>query len=595
MRIGGAALNQTPLDWDGNQLRIKSAIEAAKKADIEILCLSELSITGYGCEDMFLHPWVADKALETLVKIVPETENIGVVVGFPLRFEKKVYNSLAFIADGQIQGIYCKQRLPKDGIHYEPRWFEEWETGFVTEVEIDGKNYPIGHIIADFKGKKIGFEICEDAWVADRPALHLTQDVDIILNPSASHFAFGKFKRRREIIRSSSAIFRCVYVYANQLGNEAGRVIYDGDVMVAQKGELLATARRLSFTDYSLQSVDVDFDNPEKSERNLTDDLQEKNEEFPQAVSLALFDYLRKSGVDGFVLSLSGGADSSTIAVMVAEMVKRGISELGGVPFCLRLGRNENSIPEIMKNLLAVAYQGTKNSSDDTFNSAQELAESIGASFFHWEIDDQVKGAQKIIEGAIGEKLTWDKDDITLQNIQARSRSPIIWMLANKRNSLLLATSNRSEGSVGYTTMDGDTSGSISPIAGVDKEFIREWLIYAEKELGYEALSRVNGLAPTAELRPLEKTQTDEDDLMPYEVLQSIERMFVLERKNQQQIEQVLTENHGAENAEKWVSKYFKLWKRNQWKRERLAPSFHLDDYNLDPRSWFRYPILSGD
>lgn len=594
MRIGGAALNQTPLDWEGNTLRIASAIKAAQENKISLLCLSELCITGYGCEDMFLHPWVPHKSMEVLSELIPKIKNIGVVMGLPIVYEKKVYNALAFVNDGSLVGFYCKQRLPKDGIHYEPRWFEEWPTNEISKIKFQGQDYPIGHITADFRGKKVGFEICEDAWVADRPALHLKEDVDIMLNPSASHFAFSKYQRRREIIRSSSAILRCVYVYANQLGNEAGRVIYDGDVLVAQGGQMIATGKRLSYADYSLHSVNVDFENPDASEVRLNDDLSDKKEEFPQAVSLALFDYLRKSGADGFVLSLSGGADSSTIAVMIAEMVKRGIMELGGVPFCLRLGRNDNSIPELMKNLLTVAYQGTVNSSDETFESAKRLAESIGATFHQWEIDDQVFGAQAKIEQAIGRKLTWKEDDITLQNIQARSRSPIIWMLANLKNALLLATSNRSEGSVGYTTMDGDTSGSISPIAGVDKAFIREWLKYAEQELGYTALEYVNNLAPTAELRPLEQTQTDEDDLMPYEVLQFIENSFVLGRQNKEEIVSELSKTHGPEKARVWVEKYFKLWKRNQWKRERLAPSFHLDDYNLDPRSWFRYPILSG-
>lgn len=593
MKIGGAALNQTPLDWEGNRLRIVSAIEAARKNDIELLCLTELCITGYGCEDMFLHPWVSVRSLDILQEIIPKTKEVGVVIGLPLRHEDEIFNSVAFVEDGRLQGFYCKQHLPKDGIHYEPRWFSEWPVSRQSTIEVCGGIFPIGHVTFEFRGKKVGFEICEDAWVHNRPGLFQPEKADIILNTSASHFSFGKFQRRREIIRSSSAILQCVYVYANQLGNEAGRVIYDGDVMVAQKGEMLATARRLSFADYSLHAVEVDFDEPSNSERKLIDELSDKNEEFPQAVSLALFDYLRKSGADGFVLSLSGGADSSTIAVMVAEMVKRGITELGGVPFCLRLGRNDNSIPALMRNLLTTAYQGTVNSSEETRNSARSLAESIGATFFDWEIDQQVFGAQAIIENALGRKLTWKKDDITLQNIQARSRSPIIWMLANERNALLLATSNRSEGSVGYATMDGDTSGSISPISGVDKTFIRDWLKYAESELGYTALSYVNKLEPTAELRPSDQKQTDEADLMPYEVLQRIERMFVLERKSKGEIIKSLKEDQ-PEMGEEWVNKFFKLWKRNQWKRERFAPGFHLDDYNLDPRSWFRYPILSG-
>ena len=595
MRIGGAALNQTPLDWDGNKLRIESAIEAGRNSKIELLCLSELCISGYGCEDMFLHPWVADKCLEILNLIIPKTTDIGVTIGLPLRIEGKIYNGLAFVDDCELKGFYLKQRLPKDGIHYERRWFEPWPTAKTSVLSFQDEEYPIGHICLNFKDKIIGFEICEDAWVADRPALYNPERVDIILNPSASHFAFGKYLKRCEIIRSSSAIFQCIYVYANQLGNEAGRVIYDGDVMVGQKGELIATGKRLSFADYSLHSVEVDFDDPVKSERKLHDELEGKNEEFPQAVSLALLDYLRKSNSDGFVLSLSGGADSSTIAVMIAEMVKRGINELGGVPFCLRLGRNDNSIQDLMKNLLTLAYQGTQNSSEGTFESAKELGASIGATFYQWEIDDQVKGAQSKIEKAIGRKLTWETDDITLQNIQARSRSPIIWMLANLNNALLLATSNRSEGSVGYATMDGDTSGSISPIAGVDKSFVREWLIYAQKELGYSALSFVNNLAPTAELRPLDQTQTDEDDLMPYEVLQQIESLFVLSKLSKEEIISRISDEHTSDKAKQWVEKYFRLWKRNQWKRERYAPSFHLDDYNLDPRSWFRCPILSGN
>src|SRR5690606_7153512 len=126
------------------------------------------------------------------------------------------------------------------------------------------------------------------------------------------------------------------------------------------------------------------------------------------------------------------------------------------------------------------------------------------------------------IEQVLGRPVDWATDDIALQNIQARARSPIIWMLANIKNCLLLSTSNRSEGDVGYATMDGDTSGSISPIAAVDKSFLLRWLVYAEKELGYHGLSHVNRLSPTAELRPREQHQTDEEDLMPYEVLVDI-------------------------------------------------------------------------
>ena len=119
MRVGGAALNQTPLDWQGNTLRIKSAIEAARRKNVDLLCLSELCITGYGCQDMFLHPWVSEKSLEMLAEIIPTTKNIGVALGLPIRVDGKVFNALAFIHDGKIAGFYIKQHLPKEGIHYE--------------------------------------------------------------------------------------------------------------------------------------------------------------------------------------------------------------------------------------------------------------------------------------------------------------------------------------------------------------------------------------------------------------------------------------------------------------------------------------------
>ena len=144
-------------------------------------------------------------------------------------------------------------------------------------------------------------------------------------------------------------------------------------------------------------------------------------------------------------------------------------------------------------------------------NQLVVLASAIGATFHHWNIDQEVNSFCNKIEQALARPLSWDQDDTALQNIQARTRSPAIWMLTNIKNALLISTSNRSEGDVGYATMDGDTSGGIAPIAAVDKKFILEWLSWAERSLGYDALSEVNKLQPTAELRPLESKQTDED------------------------------------------------------------------------------------
>jgi NAD+ synthase (glutamine-hydrolysing) len=176
-------------------------------------------------------------------------------------------------------------------------------------------------------------------------------------------------------------------------------------------------------------------------------------------------------------------------------------------------------------------------------------------------------------------------------------------LLTNLRKALLLATSNRSEAAVGYTTMDGDSSGGLSPLGGIDKAYLRTWLEWLEKEgpqglSKYPSLKRVNVQAPTAELRPQKEKQTDEKDLMPYEVLDSIERYAIRDKLLPEDVLTLIKEQYQKRYAESdltsWVVRFFKLWSANQWKRERYAPSFHLDDESLDPKSWCRFPILSG-
>ncbi|WP_339705660.1 NAD(+) synthase [Algoriphagus aquimarinus] len=597
IKIAGATVNQTPLDWSGNLNRIILAIEEAKIQGAEILCLPELAITGYGSEDLFLSYWFPKKALDQLELLLPHCEGITVAVGLPIRIQDKVYNCVAVIENTEVKGFVAKQFMAIDGVHYEFRWFTPWNANEVVAIEFQGQMVPLGDLTFHHKEIHYGFEICEDAWRGKlRPGYRLCdRKVDLIFNPSASHFAMGKTALRKELVEESSATFDCYYCYANLLGNEAGRMIFDGEILLAKSGEILSRNRLLSFEDFQVKSFYL-----EPKTQDIAP-INSKNEEFVQASALALFDYMRKSHSTGFVLSLSGGADSSSIAILVAEMVKRGINELSLEGFCRKAGvknlpTSQQPEKELMKQLLTTAYQGTKNSSDDTFSSAETLAESIGATFYHWEIDEEVKSYTAKIEKAIGRKLTWEQDDITLQNIQARTRSPIIWMLANINNALLLSTSNRSEGDVGYATMDGDTSGSISPIAAVDKFFILNWLSWAEKNLDRPGLAKVNSLQPTAELRPLERTQTDEKDLMPYAVIVEIEKLAIRDRRSPMDIYLILSEELELEpdTLKGYIKKFFRLWSRNQWKRERLAPSFHLDEFNVDPKTWYRFPILSG-
>jgi NAD+ synthase (glutamine-hydrolysing) len=601
VKIGGATVNQTPIDWTNNTRHILDAIVEAARQRIRILCFPELCITGYGCEDLFLSEWVADKAWEQLLTIREKCDDITVAVGLPFRLEGKNYNAVCVVSNKKILGVTFKQNLARDGVHYEPRWFDEGEPDKIFECRRGTESFQAGDVIYTVEGITFGFEICEDAWRKnDRPGFRLCQrGVDLILNPSASHYAMGKsLQREKEVVIDGSQKFNCAYLFVNLLGNEAGRMIYDGDIIVGQLGKLIAVNRRLIFDDYHVMGCDLDFKDAAKTREVPSDDNKEINEELTRAVSLALFDYMRKSRARGFVVSLSGGADSSICAVFVAEMVKRAASALGWRRFNEKLSLNENQTGndwhKAVGGILACAYQGTKNSSTETLTAARLLATSIGAEFHQWTIDDAVHTYTTQIENALGRKLTWQTDDITLQNIQARTRSPIIWMMANIRRAVLLTTSNRSEGDVGYATMDGDTSGSLSPIAGLSKVFIIQWLRWAEKSLDHAGLSAVNNLQPTAELRPPDRKQTDEDDLMPYSVLATIERLAIYERKSPQQVFDTMAADSDREILKGHIRKFFRLWSQNQWKRERLAPAFHLDDFNVDPRSWCRFPILSS-
>jgi len=599
VKIGGATVNQIPLDWKNNTANILDAIGDAVKQNVRVLCLPELCITGYGCEDQFLSEWLPRRAWEELLVIKEHCKNITVSVGLPIRINDVVYNGACLIKDQKILGVNLKQNMARDGVHYEPRWFDPWISGQIAEIERHGERVQVGDIMYEVEGIKIGFEICEDAWRGSkRPGYRLCKlGVDLIMNPSASHFAMVKsLQREKEVVIEGSGKFNCVYLFANLLGNEAGRMIYDGDVIIGQNGKLIAVNKRLSFKKYKVFAAEVDFDDHTKTQVIISEDNKEKNEELTQAVALGLYDYLRKSKAKGFALSLSGGADSASCAIMVAEMVRRASKELGWEVFNreVRLDASIASVKDAVNKLLTCAYQGTENSSTTTLDAAKHLAESIGADFHHWLIDEEVNSYTAKIENAIERKLSWKTDDVTLQNIQARARSPIIWMLANIRQAILLTTSNRSEGDVGYATMDGDTSGSFAPIASLSKIFILQWLRWVEKSLDHPGLSLVNKLQPTAELRPLSNKQTDEDDLMPYSVLVEIEKHGIQLRKSPLEVYRAMKERHDPETLKVHIRKFYRLWSANQWKRERLAPALHLDDINVDPRTWCRFPILSS-
>ncbi|MEM7587370.1 MAG: NAD(+) synthase [Acidobacteriota bacterium] len=643
IKVGAGVLNQVPLGWRNNRGNIVAAIRQAKRDDVTLLCLPELAITGHGCEDAFQSPSLQQTTLELLLEILPETEGIAVAIGLPLTYRKALFDTVGLLVDGRIAGFVAKKFLAGDGLYYEPRWFKPWPEHLTGSVRVDGRDIPLGDLVFRLDGVHIGFEICEDAWVADRPGSDLAQrGVDIILNPSASHFAFDKFDVRRRFVLEGSRAFGVSYVYANLLGNESGRSIFDGGALIATGGRLLAQGPRFGFGDWHVTSAVIDVDETRMQQvrtGSFRPDLQQrpsnrisvpfefpsidfvpsepqpaawersesrKEEEFTRAVSLALFDYLRKSRSRGFVVSLSGGADSAASSCLVALMVSLARAELGDEGFRSKLGYLDLPVAaereELVRQLLLCVYQSARNSSQTTRAAARAVAEGIGAEHLELDVDGLVEAYTAMVSQAVGRDLTWEQDDLALQNIQARVRGPGVWMLANLRGALLLATSNRSEAAVGYTTMDGDTCGGLSPIGGIDKAFLRQWLSWLEtrgpEEFGaLPALSQVTRQQPTAELRPSSSEQTDEGDLMPYDILDAVERAAIRDKKAPVEVYRTLRGRRPEVDRRQlaaWVERFFRLWCRNQWKRERYAPSFHVDDENLDPKTWCRFPILSG-
>jgi NAD+ synthase (glutamine-hydrolysing) len=639
VKVAAATLNQTPLDWERNRANVLDAIAECRANGVGILCLPELCITGYGCEDAFLSPAVLVTAADVLLELVSHTTGLIVCFGLPVLHNKATYNASCLAANGQILGFVAKRALAGDGIHYEPRWFKPWPRGKRTRLELGHRSFPIGDVYFDCGGIKIGFEICEDAWIAERPGVELALEaVDVILNPSASHFAFGKRDIRRRLVLEGSRAFGVTYVYANLLGNEAGRAIYDGDALIASGGELVASARRFSFARHGLITAVVDVDRTRTRhaalssfEPHVTSDhdaciaapheyprtepettrleleawessTELRYEEFARALPLALHDYRRKSRASGFVVSLSGGADSAAVACLTALSVRFGAAEIGLDAFAADMPGPISDERALVSRLLTTVYQATKHSSEVTRQAARDVAEAVGARHIELDVDAIVEQYIGLIGTAIGRKLDWEHDDITLQNIQARARAPGVWMLANIENKLLLATSNRSEAAVGYATMDGDTAGGLSPIAGIDKAFLLRWLQWLETKgpLGIgpmPALASITRQAPTAELRPQAAVQTDEADLMPYVLLDAIERAAIRDKQSPLEVFQLMRvafPTYDKPQLAHWIERFFRLWSRNQWKRERYAPSFHIDDSNLDPKTACRFPILSG-
>lgn len=635
-RFAVASLNQKCLDFEGNKNRILEVLNDCLEKGVDFVCLPELCITGYGCEDHFLSEEIISKSIETTIEITNQFRDTCLVfnLGFPLRVNGNTFNTqMLYFSHGDdnewpYRGFRIKHDLANDGIHYEKRWFQSGydisDNSYLhdlidsmyekySKLEFDRYYYEIlskKHILNFRNCYNMGFEICEEAWVADRDLSGL----NLVFNPSASHFSLGKRLKRESMIINASRQMNGVYLYSNLLGNESGKIIYDGGCYIAYNGNIINETDRFSKNSYELVYSDILNEEVSNLSTNKTHDKKivvsvgydrsgedeladysykpskpieidtsyDKFEEFENSCVLGLHDYMKKSSLNGFTLSLSGGVDSSVVAILVYEMAKKYNIDLNGMFYCM--------------------YQGTENSSTETYNRAKDLCAYMGIKLLNHDIDSIVNSYVRNIENIVNKKFNWEDDDITLQNIQARVRSPGIWMIANYTNTLLLTTGNRSEITVGYCTMDGDTSGCLNPIGGVSKIFLFEYLEWklnnCEESIDYifkHVLTQLLNSKPTAELR--KDGHSDEEDLMPYDILDYIENLVIKSKLGKDLVIKSVIHRFSDRFSEielvTFVYNFYKFFHRNQWKRERYAPSFHLDDHSMDPKTWARFPILS--
>ena len=591
-----ASINQTPFDRD-NIKRIKTIITEAKEKAVELLVFPELALNAYGCEDIFLHPQTQLRTIKDLQEIIDFSANIFLTIGLAIEHKSILYNAYAIIENKKLLGIYCKKNLARDSIYYETRWFQKWEKDTQETYLNQQLQCPIGDITINYKGHTIGFEICEDAWIKQRNTkTWASTPPQLIINGSASHYCIGKQDKRKEIVKNGSRLYNNYYIYSNLIGNESGQIIFDGACLIAHKGKITFESPRFSLKKENLYI--------QKLEDNLGE-LKPLNkfEELNQIISLGLFDYMTKTHSKGFVLSLSGGIDSTMCALLINELSKKVFMEFSSKEIQQHfkfIKSPINSPLELNKALLVCVYQATKNNSTTTQKYAKNLTNAINVKFISWQLDSIIEQYEQLVNKGLDYESCWENDELSKQNIQARARVPALWMIANIRQAILLTTSNLSEISVGYTTMDGDSCGGLSPIATLEKSLLKEYMKYLATQSSCPKLTKtikdILSLKPSAELKPLETNQYDEKELPPYIILDKIQQLFIQNKYSFDEIQQSIEidfPNIQKKILSSYVAQFKKLFSQSQWKRERMAPSFHLQDKAMSPKNSFRFPILS--
>jgi len=531
MRVAIAQLNPTVGDVAGNTRLIESAMNEAKASGAGLLVTSELAIIGYPPRDLLLRAGVVEACEAAVGHLARLAGDLTVVIGSPRRNvdDGSVHglrNSAAICARGEIVAWYDKRLLPGYDVFDEDRYFDPGRTPGIVDLD----------------GRRLGVLTCEDLWsgadndaapssYAESPIDALAEaSCDLVVVLNASPFTMHKPERHRTILREAAKRLAMTIVAVNQVGANDD-LIFDGrSAIVRHNGAVLHEC--LAWSD-TIDVVDLkDASTIEPRRAMFADDVT-------RALSLGVRDYVRKSGHDGVLLGLSGGIDSAVTATIAV----------------LALG------PHRVTGVL----MPSRYSSDHSLRDARDLAARLGMVE---PVELPIREAHASVRGTVSGLLGETLDGLPDENIQARLRGLILMTISNATNRLVLATGNKSELAVGYSTLYGDMCGAISVIGDLLKTHVYDvarWINEAHAELGFIAPPIPESTItkpPSAELRA---DQTDQDSLPPYDLLDAVIHRYVDSEASTAAIIDAMPEH--ADLVRRWT----RLIDMSQYKRDQAS------------------------
>lgn len=625
--------------------------------------------------DTFYHCW---ESLIDLLQ-TNATDGILCDIGMPVLYASVRYNCRVFCLDRKIIGIRPKLFLADDGNYRETRWFTSWkQMSSVQEYVlppalqlITGQSrVPFGIFAIATLDTVCASETCEELFTPNSPHIPLSlAGVEIIGNGSGSHHQLRKLHKRMDLIKGATAKSGGIYLYANQQGCDGGRLYYDGCACIIVNGEIVAQGKQFSVSDVEVVVAAVDLEDV-RSYRGACSSRSEQASISPDAIKRIyvnfnmvpifttrvhparicdvkyhtaeeeiafgpacwLWDYLRRSGAGGYFLPLSGGADSASVACIVGVMchlvteaanngdhrVQKDVQRIMGTsssPYEII------TASEFAQAIFHTTYMGTQNSSEATRKRATQLALEIGSYHINMTIDTMVKAVVSTFEIITGKRPRFNihggtnQEDLALQNIQARLRMVMAYLLAQllpwvrSRSSflLVLSSANVDEGLRGYMTKYDCSSADLNPIGAVSKGDLKRLLKWAGTAYSYPALLDIVNAPPSAELRPqaeetsaaedgTEHSQLDEEDMgMTYEELGWFGRLRKIDRCGPlwmfEKLCSIWTELSPIVIAEK-VKRFFVFYSINRHKMTTLTPSYHAEQYSPDDNRFDLRPFL---